>query len=178
MKEKEKINCTEGMEEEIAMQGIPGIDKVAAFIEILRQLSLEEIKHLRSALWLVGGEDIHSPDYQADRPIFENKYFFYKIDGEYRKVDIDTIIYIEAKDNYVSLHYPSGKPIVFRTTLEGISRELPVHEFFRISRTHIIAMKYLTAFNKEYVRLGEFQFAVSKKYYPVLEWRVELMRTY
>lgn len=178
MKKKEEPGRIEEIDEEIAMHRLPGMDKVGALIETLRQLSLEEIEHLRSALWLVGGKDIHSPDYQPDRPNFDNKYYFYKTDGEFRKVDVDAILYLEAKDNYVYLHIPSGKPIIIRSTLEGVSRELPIHDFYRINRTHCVAVKHITAFNKEYVKLGGHQFPLSKIYYPVLEERMEFLGTY
>lgn len=177
-KKQEELKAIEEMNEETAMQGLPRMNKMNVLIETLRKLPLEEIEHLRSALWLVGGVDIHSPDYQPDRPDFKNKYYFYKADGEFRKVDIDAILYVEAKDNYVYLHIPSGKPIVIRSTLEGISRELPIHEFEKINRTHCVAVKHITAFNKEYVKLGGHQFPVSKVYYPVLEERMEFLGGY
>lgn len=178
MKKKVDLDRIIEMDEELAMQQLPGIQEVDALIEILRKLPLEDIKHLRSALWLVGGEDIHSPDYKPERKIFDNKYYFYKADGEFRKVDIDTILYLEAKDNYIYLHYPSGKHIAIRSTLEGIWRELPNDEFIRINRTHCVAVKHIMAFNKEYVKLGGLQFPVSKTYYPLLEERFEFLGTY
>lgn len=178
MKKKEVPDRIIEIDEEIVMQHRQKMREIDVLIETLRKLPLEDIENLRSALWLVGGKDIYSPDYRPDRPNFDNKYYFYKADGEFKKVEIDTILYVEAKDNYVYLHFSSGKPIMIRSTLEGIWRELPIHDFYRINRTHCVAVKHITAFNKEYVKLGELQFSFSKTYHHLLEDRFESLGGY
>lgn len=173
--EKEEM---QEMEEGMEMQGLPEMQGVDVLIETLRKLPLEDIEKLRSALWLVGGKDINSPDYEGARPDFDDKYFFYKVDGEHRKVDIDSILYLEVKDNYVYLHYSSGRPIIIRSTLELLTREFPYDMFIKINRTYSVAAKYVTAWSKEYVRIGDLELPVSKTYYPLLEWRFEKFGTY
>ena len=73
MNKKEK---SERLEEDMEIQPLPGMDKMDVLIETLRKLPIEDIENLRSALWLVGGVDINSPDYQADRPDFK-KFILY-----------------------------------------------------------------------------------------------------
>lgn len=59
-------------------------------------------------------------------------------------INIKDIVYMEADGNYSKIHMLSGKDEIITQSLGQIEEELSTKDFFRVSRSVIINLKYLT----------------------------------
>lgn len=116
--------------------------------------------------------------FEGPIPGYERIYYFYKTEDENRKLEPGDILYLEAKDNYVVLHLTTDQTVMIRSTLEGLSRTFPPGMFLRIHRTYCVSCRYVTAWTKTYVKIGDIQLPVTKNYYPYLENRFDLLGTF
>ena len=72
---------------------------------------------------------------QIDSVIFDG--VFLKRNNSYFKVKYDEIMWIEALENYVSIHTPCDKYVVHQT-LKVVESKLPLNKFKRIHRSFIV----------------------------------------
>lgn len=63
-------------------------------------------------------------------------------------IDPDHILYAEADGNYCHLSNINGNRLTSTMHLGAVEDLLPENQFFRISRSHIIHLKYLTSVDK------------------------------
>jgi DNA-binding LytR/AlgR family response regulator len=64
-------------------------------------------------------------------------YFFVKHNSKLEKVWYDQLLYVEGMSNYVVLHTPEKKLIVY-LTMKGIEQELPREHFLRVHKSFIV----------------------------------------
>ena len=88
--------------------------------------------------------------------------------SEYRNVTVsmDTILYIEAIDNYVKLHLADGTSVLSKMPLRTIEEQLPPREFIRIHRSFLVARCRIARFSRSEVTLNkdEKTLPIGKKY--------------
>ena len=67
--------------------------------------------------------------------------FFIRVDGEWRNIAIDQIIYVNGMKDYV-LFYLDGekKPLISHLTMKAVEEMLPADKFLRIHRSYIVAV--------------------------------------
>jgi two-component system, LytTR family, response regulator len=124
--------------------------RFAALDYLLKPINLEE---LREAIKRVNKEE-NQVDYNNVRI----QTLAYNLDHNFQKialpilnglvfVDIDDIFYLEADNNYTTVHTTGGKHLVSRT-LREYETILGEVGFFRINRSHLINMKFLKSYIK------------------------------
>ena len=66
---------------------------------------------------------------------------FLKVDGEYRQVSLDKILYVSGLKDYV-MFYLEGerKPLVTHLTMKSVEDMLPAQQFMRVHRSYIVAL--------------------------------------
>lgn len=96
-----------------------------------------------------------------------NKWLFVKSDGILHKIDISTILAIEAMADYVSIFTEEQKYIA-HSTMHNILSMLPDEEFIRIHRSHIISMKKLDVIEGKTAVLGDHLVPIGTTYYSRL----------
>ena len=66
---------------------------------------------------------------------------FLKVDGEYRQVAIDQIVYVSGMKDYV-MFYLDGehKPLITHMTMKAVEEVLPPQRFMRVHRSFIVAL--------------------------------------
>ena len=74
---------------------------------------------------------------------------------EYRNVSIDifTILYIEAMDNYVKIFTNDDRVIISQMSLKSILELLPSNNFIRVHRSFIVAKSHVQSYTKKSVKL-------------------------
>ncbi len=87
------------------------------------------------------------------------KYLFIKADGKSYKIELDDILLIESKGDYVTLHTHKDK-FTYYETLKSLSEKLPQHNFIRIHRSYIISFSKI-----EYIE-GNVAY-INKKGIPI-----------
>ena len=80
------------------------------------------------------------------KPIRYNKFIpintvFLKVDGEYRQVALDKILYVCGMKDYV-MFYVEGerKPLITHLTMKSVEEMLPASRFLRVHRSYIVAL--------------------------------------
>ena len=66
---------------------------------------------------------------------------FLKVDGEYRQVALDKILYVCGMKDYV-MFYVEGerKPLITHLTMKSVEEMLPTNQFLRVHRSYIVAL--------------------------------------
>ena len=66
---------------------------------------------------------------------------FLKVDGEYRQVSFDKILYVSGMKDYV-MFYLEGerKPLITHLTMKAVEDMLPPSQFMRVHRSYIVAL--------------------------------------
>jgi len=86
-----------------------------------------------------------------------------KKDRKVFKLDLSNVIYVESIKDYIRIHQSNADSITIKQTLTSFY-ELLNQDFLRIHRSFIINTKYLTAFSKVEVELGEHRFPIGLSY--------------
>ena len=96
-----------------------------------------------------------------------NQWLFVKDEGILHKIDISTILAIEAMADYVSI-YTDDQKYIAHSTMHNILSMLPEEEFIRIHRSHIISMKKLEVIEGKTAILGDHLVPIGTTYYSRL----------
>lgn len=66
---------------------------------------------------------------------------FLKVDGEYRQVAIQDILYVSGLKDYVKFYLSEGqKPLITHLTMKAVEEMLPSEQFMRVHRSYIVAL--------------------------------------
>lgn len=79
--------------------------------------------------------------FYAPRERVENTTIFLKVDGEYRQVALDKILYVSGMKDYV-MFYLEGerKALITHLTMKAVEEMLPAQQFMRVHRSYIVAL--------------------------------------
>jgi DNA-binding LytR/AlgR family response regulator len=88
---------------------------------------------------------------------------FIRTDRCYQKIDIDSILYIEASGNYCKI-VTTGKPWLVLASLVQIGKFLPWEDFCRIHRGFVVNTTRINTFDNHHVWLGERQLPIGRAY--------------
>ena len=89
----------------------------------------------------------------------------FMVKSGYDHVNLKTanIIFIESKDNYVTIHLASEKQLIVRSTLTEMADRLPTDAFLRINRSVIVHVAFVNKIETEKIFLNEHQFSITPK---------------
>ncbi len=89
----------------------------------------------------------------APKPDVDKMIPFYDDKGKLKfSVVLDDLIYLEASDNYVSIHYTSGNKLskyMVRNTLKNLEEKLQVHGFLRCHRSYLVNFSKVKILKRE-----------------------------
>lgn len=100
---------------------------------------------------------------------------FIKVDGEYRSIDFDQILYVAGMKDYVLIYIESETdPLVTHITMKAIEEKLPSEMFMRVHRSYIVALDKITAIDScGDILIGKISIPVSDSYRKILESHVK-----
>ncbi len=93
----------------------------------------------------------------AHTPVQTTTTIFIKVDGEYRQVALDTILYVCGMKDYV-MFYIEGqhKPLITHMTMKSVEDMLPASRFMRVNRSYIVALDKIHSIDRNYcIYIGE-----------------------
>ena len=96
---------------------------------------------------------------------------FIRVDGEWRNVAVEQIIYVNGMKDYV-MFYLDGepKPLVTHLTMKAVEEMLPRDRFLRIHRSYIIAVdKIQTVDRNDCVYIGREVIHIPDGYLPAFK---------
>lgn len=93
---------------------------------------------------------------------------FLKVDGEYRQIAIQEIVYVSGMKDYV-MFYLDGqrKPLITHLTMKAVEEMLPQERFMRVHRSYIVALKKIRKVDRnDCIYIGEEIIHVTEAFLP------------
>ena len=100
-----------------------------------------------------------------------NDFLFVRIGKEYTQIFFAEIIYIESLKNYVRIVTVKDN-FMIKVTLSRVEKVLPKHQFCRIHRCYIVALRSISRFNHDNVHISGKKFSIGEQYRKVLFDRI------
>lgn len=97
---------------------------------------------------------------------------FIKEKERFRKIDFQTILFVEALGSYCCVHLDGGHDMTLSFTLAEITPKLQASFFLRVHRSYIVNMDRIDAFIGNMLCIGTHRIPVSKQH------RTEVMRQF
>lgn len=98
---------------------------------------------------------------QRDLPTASPDYFFVKSNGKYERVAFSDILYVESMQNYVLIHLPGQKLIVYMT-LAGLEAQLPPRRFMKVHKSFVVSIEQVNAIENNEIIIRQARIPVSR----------------
>ncbi|NDV59614.1 LytTR family DNA-binding domain-containing protein [Bacteroides sp. 519] len=95
--------------------------------------------------------------------LVEDDYLFIKSDRKFFKVEYKDILFIEGLKDY-SIIQCENQRLITRMNLKNIFEELPAGSFFRVSKSYIINMLHIHAFDNNHVHIKGNEIMIGNNY--------------
>jgi DNA-binding LytR/AlgR family response regulator len=103
--------------------------------------------------------DFHQLKHKEEKT--SSEFCFVKSQGKFEKVHYADIQFVEAMQNYIIVHLPGQKLIVYKT-LTGMEEELPKARFMRVHKSFIAAIDKVKAIDDHDLIIGVHRVPVSR----------------
>ena len=90
-----------------------------------------------------------------------NNYFFVKCNGRIEKIFYDELVFVEATQNYVTLHTENKKMLVY-LTIKSMAEQLPQNIFFKIHKSTIININRIKSIEGNEITVGNAKVVISQ----------------
>jgi DNA-binding LytR/AlgR family response regulator len=88
-------------------------------------------------------------------------YFFIKADNKLVKVFFDEILFVEALQNYVTIHTADKKYITY-LTFKSVEEYLPADRFIKTHKSYIISASKINSIEGNDIRIGNHHVPISR----------------
>jgi len=88
-------------------------------------------------------------------------YFFVKSNGLYERIFFSDVLFIESMQNYVIIHLPAQKHIVY-ITLSGIQEQLPEDRFLKVHKSYVVAVGKVSSIDNNELVINQHRVPVSR----------------
>jgi len=98
---------------------------------------------------------------QRDIASSSTDYFFVKSNGKYERVAFNDILYVESMQNYVLIHLPGQKLIVYMT-LAGLEAQLPPRRFMKVHKSFVVSIKQVNSIENNEIIIKQARIPISR----------------
>ena len=91
----------------------------------------------------------------------KDEFFFIKADNKLVKIFYDEILFVEALQNYISIHTKTKKYITY-LTFKSIEEYLPIDRFIKTHKSYIISASKIDNIDGNDIRIGEHHIPISR----------------
>lgn len=88
-------------------------------------------------------------------------YFFIKADNKLVKILFDDILYVEALQNYVTIHTTEKKYITY-LTFKSVEEYLPAEKFLKTHKSYIVSSSRIDCIEGNDIRIGQNHIPISR----------------
>ena len=99
----------------------------------------------------------------------EEKFYFFRSNGEDFKIATDKILFVHAQGNYLDIHTTKKKYTIRYKIGNFISSTPDSLEYLRIHRSYIIRIDQVTSKGKNWVVVNDIKLPVGESYLPALD---------
>lgn len=89
------------------------------------------------------------------------EYFFIKADNKLVKILFDEVLYVEALQNYVTIHTPAKKYMTY-LTFKSVEDYLPADKFLKVHKSYIVAASKIDSIDGNDIRIGQQHIPISR----------------
>ena len=90
---------------------------------------------------------------------------FLRVDGEFKKIDIDKILYVEGMKDYVRFFLENNNPLITHMTMKSVEELLPETRFMRVNRSYIVALNKIRTVDRNFcIYIGRTMIKVTDQY--------------
>lgn len=93
----------------------------------------------------------------------DQDFFFIKSNQKLEKIRIEDVLYIEGMNNYVIVHTRQRKLVAY-LTFKSMEEKLPTHQFVRIHKSFLVAIRAIECIDATEVKLENGILPLSKHY--------------
>lgn len=98
---------------------------------------------------------------EVSRQDSKEKYFFIKADNKLVKIFFDEILFVEALQNYVTIHTVNKKYVTY-LTFKSVEEYLPSDEFIKCHKSYIVAASKVSSIEGNEITIGSNHIPVSR----------------
>jgi len=88
-------------------------------------------------------------------------YFFIKADNKLVKILFDEVLYVEALQNYVTIHTAARKYMTY-LTFKSVEDYLPNDKFLKVHKSYIVAASKIDSIEGNDIRIGQQHIPISR----------------
>lgn len=99
---------------------------------------------------------------------------FIKDNKSIKKLDVNEVLYMEAKGDYVRIHAP-GNSYVIHGSLKGVEEKFPPGRFLRVHRSYIVALNKIDYIEDRVVYIHDIAIPISESYKDILLQNLKLL---
>ncbi|MBX2965091.1 MAG: response regulator transcription factor [Cyclobacteriaceae bacterium] len=89
------------------------------------------------------------------------EYFFIKCNHKFEKVNYSDVLYVEAMQNYCTIHIPDRKMITY-ITLTALEEQFPKERFLKVHKSFIISLEKVSALDGNEIVIGNARIPISR----------------
>lgn len=97
--------------------------------------------------------------------------FFVKCDQKYEKIYFDDILFIQAMQNYVTIHTKQRKYITLMF-LKNVEQNLAGQDFLRVHKSFIVSLSKIDGIEKTKILIQSHQIPISRNFRPQVMQRI------
>lgn len=101
-------------------------------------------------------------------------HFFVKVDYKLVKVMYEELRYIEGMREYVAIHTPSRRLIVYQS-MKKLAEMLEPRQFFRIHKSYIVSLNHIETVYGNVVQIAGKELPIGKSYKEAFLDRLEML---
>lgn len=150
---------------------LEGFD-VEAIDYILKPIQKERVyKAIQKAQQLMQLKQAAAAPLPAAAGTDDGAFIFVKEKNDYIKLDLAHIVYVEALSDFVQIHLQNGQKHLVLVNLKNLEPQLKADYFLRISRTHLINIRRVTALRNHHIELEPdgVSLPIGKSYLDAVE---------
>lgn len=103
--------------------------------------------------------------------VTDNSSLFVKTEYRIQRIDFNAILYIEAKQNYISIVTSTGS-VMSLQSIKNIEEKLPLALFMRVHKSYIVALQKIDTVEKSRIFIGNVVIPVGESYREVFFGRL------
>ncbi|MBL7746012.1 MAG: LytTR family transcriptional regulator, partial [Chitinophagaceae bacterium] len=91
----------------------------------------------------------------------DSDYFFIKADSKLVKIFFEELLFVEALQNYVTIHTVDKKYMTY-LTFKSVEEYLPADKFIKVHKSYIVAASRIDSIEGNDIRIGERHIPISR----------------
>lgn len=88
-------------------------------------------------------------------------FFFIKADNKLVRILFDDVLFVEALQNYVTIHTPAKKFMSY-LTFKAVEEYLPAEKFLKVHKSYIVAASKIDSIEANDIRIGQHHIPISR----------------